>query len=173
MTTELAMAIELKPCPFCQGSASIERFGDRRQSTIYSCDWCGCTLETGEEWGYGDQWNQRTFPDAKDLTPLLKIAHAAKGEGDGVWFGGHLMDDDHPCNCLSIFDGGHAGGIATVTVDNGLSISEGGNDGPSKELAGAIQKYISTMDPAKTMELIEEISFLRARVAELVNDRDN
>lgn len=163
----MELEIELKPCPFCQGSASIERLGDRRQSTIYSCDWCGCTLETGEEWGHGEQWNNRTFPDAKDLTPLLKIVHDACGGGDGEWGGGHLMNDDHPCNCLSIFDGGHAGGIATVVVDNGLPISEGGNDGPSKELAASIQKYISTMDPAKTKELIEEIIYLRAKVAEL------
>mgnify|MGYP001587518420 CR=1 FL=1 len=47
------MAEELKPCPFCGGSASIERYGDARQSTIYQCDECGCdvdlVVQLGEE----------------------------------------------------------------------------------------------------------------------------
>ncbi|WP_426235769.1 Lar family restriction alleviation protein [Pararhizobium sp. DWP1-1-3] len=51
----------LKPCPFCGGSASIERYGDRRQSTIYQCDNCSCSLETGEEWGHGQEWNRRSL----------------------------------------------------------------------------------------------------------------
>lgn len=164
------MNIELKPCPFCQGSASIERYGDRSQSTIYSCDWCGATLETGETFNHGDMWNHRSYPDPKDYTDLLEIAKAATGGGDGVWSGGHLSDSEHPCNCPYIFDNGHAGGIASVHVDNGLPISEGGNDAPSKELASAIQKYISTMNPAKTIELIGEILTLRARLEKHSNE---
>lgn len=53
------MAIDLKHCPFCGKNATVERVGDRRQSTIYSCDCCGCTLETGEEWDHGRDWNRR------------------------------------------------------------------------------------------------------------------
>lgn len=60
------MASELKPCPFCGGKASIERKGDRSMSTIYSCDWCGCSLETGEEWDHGKAWNTRPAPAATD-----------------------------------------------------------------------------------------------------------
>ncbi|QIG75674.1 hypothetical protein EVC20_103 [Rhizobium phage RHph_Y2_17_1] len=55
------MSIELDPCPFCGDSASIERLGDRRQSTIYRCDNCACSLETGEEWEHGKDWNKRAY----------------------------------------------------------------------------------------------------------------
>lgn len=58
--------VKLLPCPFCGGDASIERYGNKRQSTIYSCDFCGCTLETGEEWNHGRQWNERWKDETKD-----------------------------------------------------------------------------------------------------------
>jgi hypothetical protein len=49
----------------------------------------------------------------------------------GPWDPPHLCDDSTPCNCLSIFDGGYAGGIASIHVHNGIdSISAGGNDAP-------------------------------------------
>lgn len=57
-------APDLLPCPFCGGSASIEQRGNRRQSTIYQCDYCGCSLETGEEWGHGKDWNTRAPQEA-------------------------------------------------------------------------------------------------------------
>jgi Lar family restriction alleviation protein len=53
------MIQELKPCPFCGETASIEQYGDPRQSTIYQCDSCSCRLETGEEWDHGKLWNRR------------------------------------------------------------------------------------------------------------------
>lgn len=53
------MSIELKPCPFCGGEAAIERLGTRRFSTIYQCQNCSCSLETGEEWDHGADWNVR------------------------------------------------------------------------------------------------------------------
>jgi Lar family restriction alleviation protein len=58
--------MKLLPCPFCGGDATIERYGDRRQSTIYSCDSCGCTLETGEEWDHGREWNERWVNETKE-----------------------------------------------------------------------------------------------------------
>lgn len=51
--------VKLDPCPFCGGEAEVERFGTPRQSTIYSCTNCGCRLETGEEFNFGADWNQR------------------------------------------------------------------------------------------------------------------
>lgn len=53
------MNFNLKPCPFCGGEAHIERYGNRRQSTVYACLDCGCRLETGEEQDYGMRWNKR------------------------------------------------------------------------------------------------------------------
>ena len=57
---------KLKPCPFCGESATIERYGTSRYGTLYSCDFCGCYLETGEEWDHGGRWNNRPLEDAKD-----------------------------------------------------------------------------------------------------------
>ena len=57
---------QLLPCPFCGGEAEIERLGDRRQSTQYSCTNCGCFLETGEEWGHGKRWNTRVALSAAE-----------------------------------------------------------------------------------------------------------
>jgi hypothetical protein len=54
-----AREMNLEPCPFCGGAAEIERIGDGRQSTIYRCTNCGCTLETGETFSHGATWNRR------------------------------------------------------------------------------------------------------------------
>lgn len=51
--------MKLLPCPFCGHEAEIERYGDIRQSTIYSCTCCGCRLETNETYDHGSQWNVR------------------------------------------------------------------------------------------------------------------
>lgn len=50
---------ELAACPFCGGTATIERFGNTRVSTQYQCDDCSCFLETGEEFHHGREWNRR------------------------------------------------------------------------------------------------------------------
>lgn len=70
---------ELLPCPFCGGKANIERYGDRGQSTIYVCDNCGCTLETGEQWGHGTGWNTRS-----DRAGLLAGLREAEATADGI-----------------------------------------------------------------------------------------
>ncbi len=62
---------ELKPCPFCGGPASIEQYGDRSQSTIYNCDNCSCSLETGEEFNHGAQWNCRAEAALSAAEPAL------------------------------------------------------------------------------------------------------
>ena len=65
----MADAMKLLPCPFCGGKASIERFGNTRVSTQYSCDDCGCFLETGEEFNHGRAWNRRASPPAREEAP--------------------------------------------------------------------------------------------------------
>jgi predicted RNA-binding Zn-ribbon protein involved in translation (DUF1610 family) len=52
-------AITLLPCPFCGGEAEIERYGTGRYSTIYRCTECSCSLETGETFHHGRDWNRR------------------------------------------------------------------------------------------------------------------
>jgi Lar family restriction alleviation protein len=54
------MQIELKPCPFCGGKASLERAGDRNYSCIVACTECSCAIETCEEGlECGKKWNER------------------------------------------------------------------------------------------------------------------
>lgn len=72
---------QLKPCPFCGSSSSIERYGDRRQSTIYQCDGCSCSLETGEEWGHGTSWNRRVGPDVDLLEALTRLVRNGQKQG--------------------------------------------------------------------------------------------
>ena len=59
--------VALKPCPFCGKPAEIERVGDKSRSTIYLCTFCGCSLETGEEWDHGGDWNRRVYTDSSVL----------------------------------------------------------------------------------------------------------
>ena len=66
--------IKLLPCPFCGSSAEIERHGDRTRSTIYTCDSCGCTLETGEEWDHGRRWNIRADTTLRAENEMLRAA---------------------------------------------------------------------------------------------------
>lgn len=65
------MTVDLLPCPFCGGSASIEQFGDRGQSTIYQCDHCSCRLETGEESDHARIWNTRELSPATILSGVV------------------------------------------------------------------------------------------------------
>lgn len=73
-------ALELKPCPFCNGSATIERYGNASYSTIYTCDECGCRLETGEEFNHGSCWNTRATAslegDAVERVARIVVAWA-------------------------------------------------------------------------------------------------
>jgi len=69
------MTQELKACPFCDHEAEFERIGTPRQSTICQCTHCGATLETGEEWDHGRDWNTRPREDALEAElEALKLA---------------------------------------------------------------------------------------------------
>lgn len=80
-------APDLKPCPFCGGEAHIEQIGDRRQSTIYCCNSCGCRLETGEEWDHGRNWNTRA-----PLAEALAVMADATLYGTGIMQDGKRID---------------------------------------------------------------------------------
>lgn len=80
--------VTLKPCPFCGSEAEIERLGDSRRSTIYQCTSCGCSLETGEEWGHGGDWNKRAMLSASPTTEqgdLVERLRDLKGELPIQW----------------------------------------------------------------------------------------
>ena len=71
---------------------------------------------------------------------------------------GHLADDTHTCDCAYIFDDGHAGGIAQVLINNGLPVSEGGNDAPQKDLAKAYLRLLVAAANAlpELLDMLEE-----------------
>lgn len=97
------MTDKLLPCPFCGSSAHIERVGDRRQSTIYQCDNCSCSLETGEEWDHGRDWNRR----AEIPAPVSNVEGARYIPVGFQWRGRASADDlwspwrDGPCPALA------------------------------------------------------------------------
>ena len=72
------MSIKLLPCPFCGDEAEIERLGDHSRSTIYRCTSCGASLETGEEWDHGKDWNKRADISGQ----LLEQLKAERDEAD-------------------------------------------------------------------------------------------
>lgn len=77
---------DLRPCPFCNGAAEIERMGSGRQSMIYRCTDCGCSLETSETFiGPHCSWNTRASDaQAEKLAGLLR-----------EWMTAH-RDDSYP-----------------------------------------------------------------------------
>ena len=75
---------KLKPCPFCGGETEITQRGDNRQSNIYNCTECGCTLETGETWEVPSRWNARPIEDA--LLEALEGVREIIAEGAAVGF---------------------------------------------------------------------------------------
>lgn len=77
----MADPVHLESCPFCGGAARIERRGDFRCSTIYSCTNCGCRLETCEERDHGEEWNRRAAPSEtlrEALTNLVLAVEAGR-----------------------------------------------------------------------------------------------
>ena len=52
----------------------------------------------------------------------------------GPWMPGHFVDNC-ACNCATILDEGHFGGICTIHIGNGKLVGEGGNDAPPLEEA--------------------------------------
>lgn len=60
------------------------------------------------------------------------------------WYPGHLGNEEVNCDCRYIIaENGLMGGIGEVYLDNGLLISEGGNDAPDLETAIANMHLIA------------------------------
>ena len=88
------------------------------------------------------------------VSAIEAIEKAMEGVTPGQWYPGHLGTDS-TCQCRSIVDEGiYMGAIATVHVDNGLPIVEGGNDAPPAEEAAANMRYIAACNPVAISELL-------------------
>jgi hypothetical protein len=61
----------------------------------------------------------------------------------GPWTVPHLAQDDCECNCASVLADGYFGSVATISVDNGKRVGEGGNDSPPLEEAKANARLIA------------------------------
>jgi hypothetical protein len=65
----------------------------------------------------------------------------------GPWSVGHMTNPDHPCECRTIFSETCAGGVATISKNNGLDIRDGGNDAPPEPEAIANAHLIAAAAP--------------------------
>jgi len=87
---------------------------------------------------------------------IAAIEKALEGVTPGPWYPGHLGTDS-TCQCQSIVDdGGYMGAIATVHVDNGLAVGDGGNDAPPADEAAANMRYIAACNPVAISALLAE-----------------
>jgi|GEM_PF-3115111 len=109
---------ELKPCPFCGHSAHIEQRGDRSMSTIYQCDNCGCSLETGEEFNHGAGWNNRAALEAalSAAEPVATVAEMGAG-GMRVLMPHPLGSADHLPIGTKLYDAPPAPSVAVKDLD--------------------------------------------------------
>ena len=64
------------------------------------------------------------------------------GHTPGPWSVPHFARE-HGCHCGYVFAGEYCGGIAEVYVDNGKSLSDGGNDCPKDAEAQANARLIA------------------------------
>jgi len=67
---------ELKPCPFCGGTAEIVRKGTARQSMVIACEDCGGGTESGEVYGLTAPenwlWNRRPVTVSEGEAEVLE-----------------------------------------------------------------------------------------------------
>lgn len=77
-------------------------------------------------------------PDAT-IEELLELEAKAT---PGDWSIPHLAIDHIKCQCPYVLSEGYAGSICDISISDGLSISEGGNDAPSREEAIANARLI-------------------------------
>lgn len=74
-TSDQGEKAALKPCPFCDGEAEIERKGTHRASMQIACTNCGARVESGDVYGL-------TKPENYKWNWRVSAAAHAKGKGD-------------------------------------------------------------------------------------------
>lgn len=99
-------------------------------------------------------------------TALSTIVAGLPGVSDGPWHEGCFANDETTCQCKSVLNEGYAGAIATVHVNNGLLVGEGGNDAPPAEEAKANLRHISRCHPEAILSVSAYVESLERRLAE-------
>jgi hypothetical protein len=87
---------------------------------------------------------------------IKKLNELFEKTTQGKW-GTGCLGSGNSCQCSYILNEGIAGAIATVHIDNGLLISEGGNDAPPREEAIANMNFIAEIHNSY-MDIIELIT---------------
>lgn len=83
----------------------------------------------------------------------------------GPWWTPHLSNDATTCNCAYVLnEGGYCGAIATIHVDNGLRVGQGGNDAPPLNEAKANGHLIAAA-PELYAALVETLKIARRNEA--------
>lgn len=100
-------------------------------------------------------------------TPNLR--ELAEKATQGEWGVGCFADPNSKCQCKYIFSEGYNGSIATISVDNGKMITDGGNDCPRIDEARANGRYIAAANPTAILALLDEVEALRALLTEIVS----
>jgi len=102
-------------------------------------------------------------PDAPEGARMLEeLVAGLEGVTPGEWYPGHLGTDS-TCQCRSIVDDGrYMGAIATVHVDNGLPVGEGGNDAPPADEAAANMRHIARCSPDRIRAIAAYVATERA-----------
>lgn len=90
------------------------------------------------------------------MTDIINsLLDAAAKATQGEWHYGCLADDATKCQCPYILHEGYAGSIATVSIDNGKRVSDGGNDSPPIEEAKANLRYMVLAQPQNIIAIID------------------
>lgn len=100
------------------------------------------------------------------MTNLIEQIKANREAGTpGPWWVPHFAKDNHPCDCTYILsENGGLGGVAKIEINNGLHISEGGNDAPDLEQAKANARRIACVPDmeARILSDADRIAHLEA-----------
>lgn len=101
-----------------------------------------------------------------DFCGELERVYLAATPGD--WSIPHIADDTTKCNCVYVLSEGYAGSVCDISVGDGLSVSEGGNDAPPLEQARANAMFIPMAHNAfpRLLATIRETKEACAKIAE-------
>jgi hypothetical protein len=86
-------------------------------------------------------------PGSREPSPSVSAASGfdpSRGHTRGDWYAtNHFADQSTPCNCAYVLSDGYAGSVCQISINNGRSIGDGGNDCPPAHEAAANGRLIA------------------------------